>query len=161
MGINRGFHFSKFGKASSAIYKYNHHTVPAIYHSLLLSPFPHFSQFGVAPTKFYHLWNFIQQNMESTVWSKLPGNVQILILEKLPLLDLGSMSLTCKYFNSLLSDPSFAIYYDQHPTIFVSFSGHPTLSVSFPLDERMTTAGFQLRCLAGKKAFHAHVAKPV
>ena len=90
----------------------------------------------------YHLWNFIQQNMESSVWSKLPGNVQILILEKLPLLDLGSMSLTCKYFNSLLSDPSFAIYYDQHPTIFVSFSGHPTLSVSFPLDERMHQLAF-------------------
>jgi hypothetical protein len=77
MGINRGFHFSKFGTASSAIYKYNHHTVLAIYHSLLLSPFPHFSQFGSAPTKFYHLWNFIQQNMESTVWSKVSAGFRV------------------------------------------------------------------------------------
>jgi hypothetical protein len=43
------------------------------------------------------------------------------MLERLPFLDLRRLSFTCKYFHSLLSDPSFAIHYDR------SFIGHPTI----------------------------------
>jgi hypothetical protein len=65
-----------------------------------------------------------QKTMESTVWNKLPGDLQILVLVRLPLLDIRRLSFTCKYFHSLLSDPSFAIHYDRHRL------GHPTFFVA-------------------------------
>lgn len=70
--------------------------------------------------------------MESSQWNKLSYDLEIPILTRLPILDLRRLSLTCKYFHSILLDPSFAIHYDR------SFLGRPMLCLmSDLLDERM------------------------
>ena len=53
-----------------------------------------------------------RKSIESTLWDRLPVDLQIRVLLWLPPLDLRRLSFTCKYFHLFLSDPSFAIHYD-------------------------------------------------
>jgi len=97
-------------------YKFIQLTIPSHFH-LLLSFLFHIS--------FIASRNSFRNTMEeSNQWNKLTRDLEILVLERLTLLDLRRLSFTCKYFQSLVSDPSFAIHYDGHRV------GHRTLVVS-------------------------------
>ena len=63
--------------------------------------------------------NSLTNALESSEWIKLKTDLKILVVTKLSILDIRRLALTCKYFQYLLSDPSFAIEYDCHVV------GHP------------------------------------
>ena len=65
------------------------------------------------------------------MWNKLPDDLEILVLLWLSPLDLRRLSLTCKYFHSLLSDKSFPTHYDRHRL------AHTVFVASLPLQNRM------------------------
>ena len=121
--------FFNLSKHVAQTYKFNHLTIPSHFH-LLLSFLFHslilLDQNSMASE------NSFRNTMESSQWNKLPRYLEILVLERLPLLDLRRLSFTCKYFHSLLSDPSFAIHYDEK-RVDHRFAQQITMGFSSPL----------------------------
>jgi len=110
--------FSWFGKARPSTYKSIHS--PVLFKdwcsSILISSLLTTMCFQICmllDPDFIASRNSFNNSMESSQWNKISYDLEILILTRLPILDLRRLSLTCKYFHSILLDPSFSIHYDR------------------------------------------------